>query len=109
MKTYSHTLDLHEEKLVDQASKMSELEKRVVAKRRELLRSRKAKFQEASANDPKAKRELEVMEVAYREYLEEENETLPPTEEELKRADVAPLPPEEINVTLRFETQEASR
>ncbi len=61
VKTYAHTLKLHEEKLRDAAVKQSELELKVAAKRRELLALRQEQL---------ARREdLALMQAAYEEYL----------------------------------------
>jgi predicted nucleotide-binding protein (sugar kinase/HSP70/actin superfamily) len=80
VKTYAHTLKRHEEELADRAAKRSELERRVAAKRQELLARRRAELGE------------DAMDAVYREYLEE----VAPG----PALDIAPLPPEEKLVTL---------
>lgn len=82
VKTYAHTLKKYEEELAEAASKRSELERRVEAKRRELM----AKVQ---AENPRPA----FMDVAYQDYLNEE--AVPPTFADM---DVAPLPPEEVEI-----------
>jgi len=72
VKTYAHTLSLHEEKLQDIAAKRSELQRRVDEKRRELLRSRQSALAERAAVDAQARKELEEMDLAYRDYLAED-------------------------------------
>jgi hypothetical protein len=73
----------------------------VEEKRRELLAARRIKWRETSALDP-ALRELDV---TYRAYEEEDAIPSGFTEEDLARRDIAPLPPEESEVVLRFGKQ----
>jgi activator of 2-hydroxyglutaryl-CoA dehydratase/predicted nucleotide-binding protein (sugar kinase/HSP70/actin superfamily) len=80
VKTYAHTLKRHEEELADRAAKRSELERRVAAKRQELLAQRKPSQEDAE------------LDAVYRAYLEEG--TAAPS------LDIAPLPPEEKLVIL---------
>ncbi len=101
VKTYAHTLRLYEERLNEKAAKRSELQKSVEAKRRELLSARREKLKDVARRDPKAKRELEEMEAVYSAFLEEDCTMGTFTEEDLRRQDVAPLPPEEAVVVLR--------
>jgi len=97
VKTYAHTLKRFEEELADEAARRSELERRVDAKRRELLRTRHARLRQTAAADPGAVRALEEIEAAFASYLEED--TVVPSgavEAEADRpgiADIAPLPP----------------
>ena len=97
VKTYAHTLKRFEEDLSDEAARRSELERRVEAKRRELLRARHARLQQATVADPLARRALEEIEAAFASYLEED--TVVPSgvaETDPSRvdiADIAPLPP----------------
>jgi activator of 2-hydroxyglutaryl-CoA dehydratase/predicted nucleotide-binding protein (sugar kinase/HSP70/actin superfamily) len=72
VKTYAHTLSLHEERLQDIAAKRSELQRRVEEKRRELLRTRQVALSEASAADAQRRKELAEMDVAYQDYLMED-------------------------------------
>ena len=83
VKTYAHTLSLHEEKLQDIAAKRSELQRRVDEKRRELLRSRQAALAESAGVDVQARKELVEMDLAYRDYLAEDP-VLPAFSEEHK-------------------------
>jgi predicted nucleotide-binding protein (sugar kinase/HSP70/actin superfamily) len=99
VKTYAHTLSLHEEKLQDIAAKRSELQRRVEAKRRELLGARRAALTEASHHDPLARKELRDMEAAYGAYLDEDP-VLPAFSEERLHADVAPLPQTEQDLEI---------
>jgi len=101
VKTYAHTLRLHEERLADRAKKMSELQKRVEAKRRELLQARKIKLLEAARRDPRARRELEEMEEAYRDYLEEEAAHPAFSGEDLRHRNSTPLVPVETDLLIR--------
>ena len=80
---------------------MTELQKSVEAKRRELLKARKIKLQEAIEKDPKARRELEDFEKFYEDYLEEEIASQESSEEDLRRQDIAPLPAEETVIKVR--------
>jgi activator of 2-hydroxyglutaryl-CoA dehydratase/predicted nucleotide-binding protein (sugar kinase/HSP70/actin superfamily) len=101
VKTYAHTLKLHEERLADEASRRGELQKRIETKRRELLTARREKLREWSDKDPKAREELREFESAYQKYLDDEVTTLGFTDEDLRRQDIAPLPPEEAEVVVR--------
>lgn len=71
VKTYAHTLKLHEESLRDRAARKSELERNVDAKRRELLARRRQTLADQAQNDPKSIAELTAMQAAYAEYLDE--------------------------------------
>ena len=93
VKTYAHTLGMHEERLTELAEKRSELEKIVAAKRQELLEARKIAVAEAVAKDGSARAELKDMNSAYTEYLSEDP-VLPAFSEEGKQGeDIAPLEP----------------
>lgn len=72
MKTYAHTLKRFEEELADEAAKRSELQRRVEAKRRELLADRRLQLRDAALADPRARRQLEELEAAFRSYFEED-------------------------------------
>src|SRR5207253_1807248 len=72
VKTYAHTLSLHEEKLQDLAAKRSELQQRVEEKRRELLRARHDAVAETARRDQQARKQREEMDVAYSAYLSED-------------------------------------
>jgi len=102
VKTYAHTLKRFEEDLKDGAAKRNELQRRVEERRRELIAARRIKLREAAFRDPEARRELEMMEAAYQAYAEEDTVPSGFTEEDLIRRDIAPLPPEETEVVLRF-------
>ncbi|MBI3856868.1 MAG: CoA activase, partial [Planctomycetes bacterium] len=102
VKTYAHTLKRFEEDLKDAASKRGELQRRVEEKRRELVAARKIKLREEAFRDPQARRDLEELEAAYQAYAEEDTVQAGFTEEDLIRRDIAPLPPEESEVVLRF-------
>jgi activator of 2-hydroxyglutaryl-CoA dehydratase/predicted nucleotide-binding protein (sugar kinase/HSP70/actin superfamily) len=102
VKTYAHTLKRFEEELNDQARKRSELQKRVEEKRRTLIAERRLKLQESSHRDPSARRALEELETTYQAYLAEDTVPAGFTEEDMARRDIAPLPPEEHEVVLRF-------
>src|SRR5207248_9770313 len=91
VKTYAHTLSLHEEKLQDLAAKRSELQQRVEEKRRELLRVRNDALADAARRDEQARKKRQEMDVAYSSYLEEDP-VLPAFSEERPDADIAPLP-----------------
>jgi activator of 2-hydroxyglutaryl-CoA dehydratase/predicted nucleotide-binding protein (sugar kinase/HSP70/actin superfamily) len=106
VKTYAHTLKRFEEDLADQARKRSELQRRVEEKRRELIAQRRLKLQETSLRDPVARRALEELETTYQAYLEEDTVPAGFTEEDMARRDIAPLPPEEQEVVLRFGKRE---
>jgi activator of 2-hydroxyglutaryl-CoA dehydratase/predicted nucleotide-binding protein (sugar kinase/HSP70/actin superfamily) len=107
VKTYAHTLKRFEEELSDAATKRNELQRRVEAKRRELVAARRLKLREAALRDPQSRRELEEVEAAYRAYAEEDVVPAGFTEEDLARRDIAPLPPTEQEVVLRFGKEDA--
>src|SRR5262249_43860840 len=67
VRTYAHTLSLHEERLQDLADRRSELQRRVDEKRRELLRDR----ERAQALAGQSDRDV-MMDAAYRAYLAED-------------------------------------
>jgi activator of 2-hydroxyglutaryl-CoA dehydratase/predicted nucleotide-binding protein (sugar kinase/HSP70/actin superfamily) len=94
VKTYAHTLKRFEEELTDEAAKRDELQRRVEDKRRELLIGLHARLRQTAMADPRARRELEEVEAAFHEYLEED--TVVPSsvaEADAARLDIAPLPP----------------
>jgi len=70
VKTYAHTLSLHEERLHDLAAKRSELQQRVEEKRHELMRERNVA--DAARQHAEARKQLEEMNAAYGAYLEED-------------------------------------
>ena len=84
VKTYAHTLSLHEEKLQEMAAKRSELHQRVDEKRRELVRARQAALEQRAAAQPRARKELDEMSAAYTVYLSEDP-VLPAFSEEHQR------------------------
>lgn len=72
VKTYAHTLKLHEEMLRTRAEQQTELDRLVQAKRRELLTERQRKLTERAEQDPLAREQLAAMRAVYSEYLDEE-------------------------------------
>lgn len=64
VKTYAHTLKLHEETLREKAARQSELERSLAAKRRELLARRREQL--ARSED------LALLQAVYEEYLAED-------------------------------------
>lgn len=70
VRTYAHTLSLHEERLHDLAAKRSELQRKVEEKRRELLRARECALAEQRGPDDSARRR--DMDDAYHGYLSED-------------------------------------
>jgi activator of 2-hydroxyglutaryl-CoA dehydratase/predicted nucleotide-binding protein (sugar kinase/HSP70/actin superfamily) len=72
VKTYAHSLRLHVERLEELAAKRSELEKRVAAKRAELLALRASQERAALAVLPEARKRFAEMEAAYESYLDED-------------------------------------
>src|SRR6185436_1074880 len=94
VKTYAHTLKRFEEELSDAAAQRDELQRRVENKRRELLSNLRARLRQNALADPRARRELEDMESAFRTYLDED--TVTPAgvaDSDAVRLDIAPLPP----------------
>ncbi len=89
VKTYAHTLKRFEEDLAGKAARRTELQRRVEEKRRQLLEARRALL------GPDA-----GMDAAYTAYLDESAGTAGFTEEDVRRLDVAPLPPVESVVLL---------
>jgi activator of 2-hydroxyglutaryl-CoA dehydratase/predicted nucleotide-binding protein (sugar kinase/HSP70/actin superfamily) len=82
VRTYAHTLSLHEERLQDVAAKRSDLQRRVDEKRRELLRDRERALAARRPDGPNA--ESRAMDVAYSAYLAEDP-VLPAFSEERPR------------------------
>jgi predicted nucleotide-binding protein (sugar kinase/HSP70/actin superfamily) len=70
VRTYAHTLSLHEERLHDLAAKRSELQQKVEEKRRELLRARERAL--AAQRDRDAITRQGEMDAAYHSYLSED-------------------------------------
>jgi activator of 2-hydroxyglutaryl-CoA dehydratase/predicted nucleotide-binding protein (sugar kinase/HSP70/actin superfamily) len=70
VRTYAHTLSLHEERLHDLAAKRSELQRKVEEKRRELLRARERALAAQRPGDEAARRG--DMDAAYDAYLAED-------------------------------------
>jgi activator of 2-hydroxyglutaryl-CoA dehydratase/predicted nucleotide-binding protein (sugar kinase/HSP70/actin superfamily) len=93
VKTYAHRLSLYEEELSDLAARRSELEKRVEAKRQELLRSRNIRLRKAALATASTREELAQMEAAYREYLDEDPALPALSEDAAGRADLGPPTP----------------
>ncbi len=95
VKTYAHTLKLFEEELADTAAQRSELQRRVDAKRRELLLTWRTQLRQKASADPRARRELEELEAAFASYMEDEA-TVPASVSAMEpaRLDIAPPPPE---------------
>jgi hypothetical protein len=98
VRTYAHTLHRHEEELEDLATRKTELERRVEAKRRELLESRRQAVQAAAGETG---REMREMAGAYSTYLETDEPPRAFTVDDLKRLDVNPLPPTEAAFVVR--------
>jgi activator of 2-hydroxyglutaryl-CoA dehydratase/predicted nucleotide-binding protein (sugar kinase/HSP70/actin superfamily) len=71
VKTYAHTLSLYEERLQDLAAKRSELERRIQARRRELVGERKTALAAESRHDPLTRKEVAEMDAAYAAYLDD--------------------------------------
>jgi activator of 2-hydroxyglutaryl-CoA dehydratase/predicted nucleotide-binding protein (sugar kinase/HSP70/actin superfamily) len=84
VKTYAHTLSLHEEKLQEIAARRSELHRRVDEKRRELVRARQLALEQRAAAHPRARKELDEMGAAYTVYLSEDP-VLPAFSEDAKQ------------------------
>jgi predicted nucleotide-binding protein (sugar kinase/HSP70/actin superfamily) len=70
VRTYAHTLSLHEERLQDLAAKRSELQRKVEEKRRELLRERERLLAVQRNRDAVTRRI--AMAAAYHSYLSED-------------------------------------
>jgi activator of 2-hydroxyglutaryl-CoA dehydratase/predicted nucleotide-binding protein (sugar kinase/HSP70/actin superfamily) len=96
VRTYAHTLHRYEEEMEDLAAKRSELEKRVEAKRQELLAKRRAAVRSLA---PAV--ETVEMDNAYAAYLDTDEPPRAFTMDDLKRLDVAPLPPSEAELVVR--------
>ena len=69
VRTYAHTLSLHEERLQDLAAKRTELQRRVAEKRRELVLQRERAI---AARSGTAGASVVAMDAAYRDYLAED-------------------------------------
>ncbi|MEZ4272336.1 MAG: BadF/BadG/BcrA/BcrD ATPase family protein [Myxococcota bacterium] len=101
VKTYAHTLTLHEEKLSDLAEKRSELEKRIEAKRRELVARHHTAQQAALEADRVAYQERQAMQQAYSAYLAEDPVLSGFEDITGPLADIAPLEPVMFETKLR--------
>ena len=95
VKTYAHTLKRFQEELVDAAAQRSELQRRVEAKRKELLRTRRAQLRENALADPRARRALDELEAVFASYLDEDT-MVPAVDDAIDdaRSDIAPPQPE---------------
>ncbi len=71
VKTFAYTLARYQERLQDQSAKMSELDRRVAEKRRELLAVRRRRLGELALQDAPWRKELNEMNHAFRTYLDE--------------------------------------
>jgi hypothetical protein len=98
VKTYAHTLKRFEEDLADRAAQRNELQRRVDAKRRELLRTLRVQLRDRAMADPRARAELVELESAFHAYLEEETAPSGAAEADLAATDVAPPPPVDVLV-----------
>ncbi len=105
VKTFAYTLARFQEDLQDSAKRMSELERNVAKKRRELLAIRQRQIAETALVDSAWRKELAEMNAAFRSYLDESEAVLGIRLEDLERpfasltpnfdatADVDPLEP----------------
>jgi predicted nucleotide-binding protein (sugar kinase/HSP70/actin superfamily)/activator of 2-hydroxyglutaryl-CoA dehydratase len=105
VKTYAAALARYQEELADRAARQSELERRLVLKRRELIAARHRALAVAGRSDPGLAREIEEMSRAFQHYVNEDEAVLGMAAADLDRgfpserpqhdqtADVAPLPP----------------
>ncbi|RME71393.1 MAG: CoA activase, partial [Planctomycetota bacterium] len=100
VKTYAYTLQRYEERLQDRLERMSELERRVARKRRELLDRYRERLQERVRSDPRLREEFEAMDAAFEAYLEEVEAVAGMRVELPRERGVAPLPPTEVRVSL---------
>ena len=103
--TYTYTLQRYEERLRDQAAQVSELERRVADKRRELIAERRETLKHLRQTDPAVSVPYHEMEAAFQRYLQDEVNIFGVTESSLQQkyacegplhqsqADVAPLSP----------------
>jgi predicted nucleotide-binding protein (sugar kinase/HSP70/actin superfamily) len=108
VKTYAHTLKRFEEELADRAAARSELERRVDARRRELIARWRLELREAADADPAARRELAEIEAAFQSYLDEDSVApASPDAEADARRDIAPPAPVEMLVFHRKAPTEA--
>ena len=93
VKTYAHTLKRFEEELADRAAQRTELERRVDARRRELLRNLRHQLREHALTDRRARAELAELEDAFHHYLDEDTTPAGATGDDLaqplRRADAA--------------------
>ncbi|MFT3776330.1 MAG: BadF/BadG/BcrA/BcrD ATPase family protein [Minicystis sp.] len=69
VKTYAHSLKLHEEALEDAAKKRVELAVSVDKKRLELLQMKKAQMDARKQNDPTLERQIEELAAKLRDYV----------------------------------------
>jgi len=108
VKTYSHTLKRFQEDLADRAAQESELERRVTAKRRELIATWRARLRDEASHDPEAQRQLAEMESTFQSYLDEDTDAKSPDlAVDAARRDIAPPAPVEMLVFHRTRPTEA--
>ena len=68
VKTYAHSLKLHQERLEDMAAKKTELARRIDEKRLELFRMKKAQLAALARRDPELERQIEDVEARLATY-----------------------------------------
>jgi activator of 2-hydroxyglutaryl-CoA dehydratase/predicted nucleotide-binding protein (sugar kinase/HSP70/actin superfamily) len=102
VKTYAHTLKRFEEELADRAAQRDELERRVEAKRRELIGRWRRDVRARAMADPGARRELEELEAAFHSYLDEDRTPEAVTDASPAAPDIAPPAP--VNVVVFHRT-----
>jgi predicted CoA-substrate-specific enzyme activase len=105
VKTYGYTLARYQEDLRDRAERMSELERSITKKRRELMAERRKALRQQTEQDPDAYKAWSEMEAAFDNYVTEEEKIHGIGERDFEKqfpcdgplqqtvADIAPLPP----------------
>jgi uncharacterized protein (DUF342 family) len=68
VKTYAHSLKLHQERLEDMAAKKTELARRIDEKRLELFRMKKAQLAALARRDPALEKQIEDVEARLATY-----------------------------------------
>ena len=100
VKTYGHTLTLHEERLSDLATKRNELQTLVVAKRQELLEQRHHAAEAATMASSEGRKVRAEMNAAFAAY-QDEDPVLPGfIDQDTQQMDVAPLEPKLVETIL---------
>lgn len=93
VKTYAHTLSLYRERLIERREKRSELQRRIDAKRQELLLAWRAEQAAQAQTSPRERRHRAAIDAAYHAYLDEDVDLDPIWPEPAQLAAALPVAP----------------